>query len=268
MQTSWIVGLHHATALLYLAAGALAGAGMALSQPRLVRASVATLGAGAILHAACFSLIHVVEGTPSLTDAPSAISFMAWIGVLAFLLLLRRARLAGLLVLVAPMAFLGVFYASLRLSWVEQAPAAETGSVPHAHVLLASAGLALLGLSGLSGALFLAEHRRIKRKRALGGKSGLPSLEALNRVNAVALAVGFPLLTLGVITGALWVEALHGSPWQGSLHEIFTWIAWAIYAVLVVQRFGIRQGARPCAVSAIAGFGFLCFAVIGVGLFT
>jgi ABC-type uncharacterized transport system permease subunit len=130
-------------------------------------------------------------------------------------------------------------------------------------VLLASAGLALLGLAGLAGVLFLAEHRRLKRKLSIGGRSILPSLEGLDRVNAFALAVGFPLLTLGLITGFLWNQAMHAMAWTGNTHEILTSLAWAVYAALVWLRFGVRQGARRTAVSAVAGFAFLCIAVLG-----
>lgn len=264
-----IIGLHHLTAVLYLAAGAIAGAGLGLAHPRMTRWSVWVLGVGVAVHTACFSFLHRGEATPPLNDTASAVSFMVWIGTLAFLLLLRRARLTGLVVLVAPVAFLGVFYASMSLSLSAPVPApapgaeADAGSVSHAHVLLASAGLALLGLAGLAGVLFLAEHRRLKRKLSIGGVSILPSLEGLDRVNAFALAVGFPLLTLGLITGFLWNQAMHAMAWTGNTHEILTSLAWAVYAALVWLRFGVRQGARRTAVSAVAGFAFLCIAVLG-----
>src|SRR5690606_20973683 len=100
-----------------------------------------------------------------------------------------------------------------------------TGSIPHAHVLLASAGLAALGLAGLAGLFFLYEHRGLKRRRPLARRLPLPSLEALDRVNRVALALGFPLLTLGVVTGVLWNEAERGRPLAGGLHETWTVVA-------------------------------------------
>jgi ABC-type transport system involved in cytochrome c biogenesis permease subunit len=223
------------------------------------------LAGAAGLHAVGFSLLHTADPTPPLTDAPTSISFMAWVGTLGFLLLLLRFRVAGLVALVAPLAFVSVFYAALRLPHAVPAEAGA-GSVPHAHVLLASAGLALLGLAGLAGALFLVEHRRLKHKRPLAAGSPLPSLEALDRVNALALAIGFPLLTTGVVTGALWTQEMRGVPWTGTPHETWCLLAWAVYAVLVALRFGARLGARHCAASAAAGFLFASFAVIGVEL--
>jgi ABC-type uncharacterized transport system permease subunit len=261
------LALHQLTAELYLAASLLAWVGMAQRSARLERVSVWVLGGGALVHLLAFSLMHRADPPPPLTDPAAALSFMAWIGTLAFLLLLRRARLAGLTVLVAPAAFLGVFAAAAGLPSPERAGFDGSGSWPHAHVLLASAGFALFGLSGLAGALFLAEHRLLKRKRPFDARLPLPSLEALDRVNRVALAAGFPLLTLGVVTGMVWVASVRGSPWAGTHHEAWSALAWAVCAVLVAARFGARQGSRRAAVSAVAGFVFLFVAVIGVELF-
>jgi ABC-type uncharacterized transport system permease subunit len=260
-----VVFLHQLTAATYLAACLAAGVGLALGSGRATRIAVLLLGAGALVHAVALGGLHTARPTPPLTDTSAAVSFMAWIGTLAYLALLRRSRVSGLAVLVAPMAFLGVFYAALRLPSAGPATTAGSGSVPHAHVLLASAGLALLGLAGLAGALFLAEHRRLKRHRPLS-RSPLPSLEALDRAGALALAIGFPLLTLGVLTGAMWVYAAHGAALTGSPHEIGALLAWCVYAVLAVQRFGVHRSAHRCAVSALLGFAVLSAVALGVEL--
>ena len=107
------------------------------------------------------------------------------------------------------------------------------------------------------------QHRRLKRKTT---SSRLPSLEALDRVNRIALAVGFALLTLGVLTGPPWLYSVSGEFWSGSEHEMWTMMAWGIYAGLTAARFVGGQGPRQAAASAVAGFAFLFFAVVGVGL--
>ena len=111
------------------------------------------------------------------------------------------------------------------------------------------AGLAGLAMSGMAGLLFLVEHRRIKAKRPLDPRFPLPSLEALDRVNRASLAVGFPLLTLGVVTGLMWVHAVHGTLFTGGKHETWLAVAWTVYAALVAVRFTSHQGARPAAAS-------------------
>jgi ABC-type transport system involved in cytochrome c biogenesis permease subunit len=133
-------------------------------------------------------------------------------------------------------------------------------------VLLAGSGLALLAVAAVAGGFYLVENRRLKRKQIQASPRSLPSLETLDRINVVTLAVGFPLLTLGVLTGMMWVQGARGSFFTGSAHEAWNGIAWLIYAALVVARFGAHQGARDAAASALAGFAFLLFAVLGVGI--
>jgi len=251
------------TAAVYLAAGLVAGLGLGLETRRIERASVWLLALGACLHAVSFALLHLAENPPPVTNLREACSFMAWIGTVFYLILLKRSRLQRLVVLVAPAAFLGAFLAALRPP--SGAPvAAAAGSWPHLHVLLASAGLALLGLAGLAGVIFLIEHRRLKSKKPLNRRFLVPSLEALDRVNSVSLAAGSLLLTLGVITGMIWLQTTTGRPWSGTAHETWSLVAWVVYAVMVFARFGSKQGSRQSAISAVAGFAFLLFAVVGL----
>lgn len=259
------IELHQGTAALYLAAAIASALGLALPAPRVARASVWLLAAGAALHAASFGFFHTAEPAIPLADVMAAISISVWIAVVFSLVLLWRVRLAGLVVLVASLAFVGVFVAALRLPQAPEAGAGGTGSWPHAHILLASGGFACLAVAGLAGLLYLVENRRLKAKRR-PARFRLPSLEALDRVNTVALAVGFPLLTLGLVTGMLWAQTETGRLWTGSPHQTWSAIGWAVYAVLAGARFAGSQGARSAAASAVAGSAFLLFAVIGVGL--
>jgi ABC-type transport system involved in cytochrome c biogenesis permease subunit len=264
-----VVVLQYLTAGLYLLASVTAGAGFTLARPAMLRAAVGVLAAGGIAHAASFTVLHAGSGAPPLTYLPSALSFMALVGTVGFLLLAWRARLAGLVALVAPMSCLGVAAAVFsNPATARPAAVGGAGSIPHAHVLLASAGLALLGLAGLAGLSFLVEHRRLKRKRPLVGGTAWPSLEALDRAGAFAVVAGFPLLTLGVVMGSLWERAATGAFFSGNPHETFCLLAWAVYGALAAIRFGARQPAVRCALSSIAGFAFLGVAVVGVRLFS
>ena len=85
----------------------------------------------------------------------------------------------------------------------------------HLHVLLSSAGLAMVGVAGAAGLLYVIHHRSIKRKRGVVFGPAMPSLEALDRVNALAVTLGFLLLGLGLLTGMAWVNAAQGELWPG-----------------------------------------------------
>jgi ABC-type transport system involved in cytochrome c biogenesis permease subunit len=263
-----VVQIHQLTAAIYLIAAIVASLSLALPAPRLGRISLVILAIGAIAHTGSFGALHTGDTTPALTSLPAAVSFMALVGTIFYLFLARRARLVGLVVLVAPLAFISVFVAGLRLSVAVPEVDPAGGSWEHAHVLLASSGLAMLGIAGMGGAFFLLEHRRLKSKRPIRRRFPLPSLEALDLVNSAALAIGFPLLTLGVVTGVFWVHRATGQIWTGTAHEVWSVVAWAVYAVVVVMRFATSQGSRQAAASAVGGFVFLFVAVIGLEILT
>lgn len=260
-----MVEFHQIAAALYLAAGVGALLGVVLRSARMERGAAWGLALGAVVQGLAFATVHRLEHAPPVTSLPMAVSLMAWMGVLALLALMWRLRIPALAAVIGPVAFLAVFVAAIHLVDRPAVLGSPSGSWPHVHVLLGSAGLGLLGLAGVAGAFFLVEHRRLKAKRSPRG-GVLPSLEALDRVNAISLAVGFPLLTLGLMTGVLWVEAVHGRLWFGTSHEVWMVVAWGIYAGLSLARFVGHQGARQAAASAVAGFAFLIFAVVGVGV--
>jgi len=255
--------LHIATASLYLLASLAAVVGLGLRVPTAQRAAAALLALGAALHAAAFWQLHTLTPTPSLTELPLAASLMAWLAVVSFLAFLTRVRGLALSALVAPAAFLGAFAGAIWLR-VRTGSAEELHPMlAHLHVVLASAGFALLGVAGAAGALYLAHHRAIKAKRAYA-QSALPSLEALERTNAAALALGFTLLSLGVLTGVLWVLESEGRIWPGGVHANATLAAWALYAAIAVARFGLHASARRTALHSALGFTLLLVTVVGL----
>lgn len=263
-----MIAFQHAAAALYLVAGVVALLGIALPATRVSRVAIWGLAIGAAMQTVAFATLHRVEPPPPLASLPVAIPFMAWMAVIALLAFMWRVRLAGLAAVVGPVAFLAVFLSSFQTPGVREGALSAKGSLPHAHVLLSSAGMALLGIAGLAGIFFLMEHRRIKSKHPIGRGIRLPSLEALDRVNAASLSVGLTLLTLGAVTGSFWLQSIEGTAWTGTSHQIWTLVAWGIYAGLAAARFAGRQGARQAAASAVAGFAFLLFAVVGVELLT
>ena len=258
--------LHQWTAAIYLAAAVAAVLAVAIPAPRFSRAAVGLLAAGLAFHTLAFLRFHALAPPPSLRDLSVAVSLMAWIGTAFYLLLLLRVRGAGLVLLVAPLSFVGAFFASIPVPPVEPAGPEASPLWFHLHILLASAGFALLGVAGAAGALYVVHHWTIKAKRPGPLSLPLPPLEALDRVNVLALALGFLLLSLGLLSGIAWVRVVEQRLWPGGLHANLTALGWALYALLVVARFGSSQSARQTALSSAAGFAFLMFAVVGVGI--
>lgn len=261
---TWLI---QASAAIYLASGLGALLGLVLPSARLLRGAISGLALGAIAQGLVLATLHEREPVPSLTDLPQVIAFMVWIAAIALVTLNFRFRLGGLVAVMGPVAFLAVILSGLDWTPTTNSLSESGGSLPHVHILLSSSGLGLLGISGLTGFFYLLEHRRLKQKRLGSKRFQWPSLEALDRVGLASLTLGFSLLSLGLLTGAAWVRDSQGQLWTGSSHATWTVVAWSIYAGLLGVRFVGRQSARQAAATALGGFAFLLFAVLGVGAF-
>lgn len=108
-------------------------------------------------------------------------------------------------------------------------------------------------------------------KDALGGDESrfslvrrLLSLKTLDILNYKIIAVGFPLLTIGIILGAVWANTAWGRPWGFDPKEMWSAITWLIYAVYLHVRYFAGWRGRRAAVLAIIGFGAVLFTYLGV----
>jgi cytochrome c-type biogenesis protein CcsB len=94
----------------------------------------------------------------------------------------------------------------------------------------------------------------------------MPSLAQLDILIYRIVAVGLPLLTLGIITGAMWAHEAWGAYWQWDPKEtaaLFSWIVYAIYMHLHTRN--AWRGVRTAWISAI-GFLTIMFCYFGVNL--
>jgi ABC-type transport system involved in cytochrome c biogenesis permease subunit len=253
------------TAVLHVLAALLYGASAALDawRPARERSGTLLLAGGALAQATAFLSLHTEEPPLSLESFPAGLSLIGWLVAVCYLSALGVARVrdVGRFVAVAAAAFAAV--AALGL-WAGPRPelrAGSGGAWSHAHVLLSTLGFALLALSSLAGLAYLVKERRLKRKR---GSQGLPSLESLDRIGHLTLALGFPLLTLGMACGFAWSASHALAPW--SSHSLFLTAAWCVYLLPLHLRLLRRQhGDRPARL-VVAGFVLLAFSYIGVRL--
>ena len=245
----------------YLAA---AGAGLLAGGSRRLEAVIAwLLGLGVLLQVVGFFGFHLSDPPVSLGSFGAALSLIGWLTVAAFLLSLGLARLRAVGAWVGALAAALAAAAALAL-WggSPSASSLDTGGWPHAHVLLSTAGFAALALASLFGLAYLAKERALKSKRP--PRPMLPSLEGLDRVEHVALAIGFPLLTLGLISGFVWSRQHGGELATG--HALFTTLAWLLYLVPVTARVVRHQRGQASARSVVIGFAFLAISYLGVRL--
>lgn len=248
-------------ALLYLASALLASRRNAPGQR--FHLSGWLLGAGALVQMVGFYGLHLEVPAVPLESFPAALSLIAWLIVASYLLSLGVARFRGMAAWVATAAFLVTLASDLGLRMRQpMAGAVEAGAGSHAHVLLSAAGFSLLALASLAGVAYLMQERALKQHHR--GRLSFPSLESLDRVEHVTLSLGFPLLTLGVVTGFVWSAERGLALW--TWHAVFLLGAWIVYLVPVSLCVIRREHGRAPARSVVVSFGLLAFSWIGVRL--
>jgi cytochrome c-type biogenesis protein CcsB len=117
-----------------------------------------------------------------------------------------------------------------------------------------------------AGIMYLLMERELKRKKLGAIFKRLPSLNVLDDINYRCLTIGFPLLTLGIITGSIWASLAWGSYWTWDPKEVWSLITWLLYAALLHGRMTVGWRGRKAAILAIVGFCAVLFTFLGVNL--
>ncbi len=205
---------------------------------------------------------------PPVTSFHEATSFLAWavVGVY-FFLSYRGPKVYTLGTFLAPLVlFLMIISAISPATILPLPPALRSFWLP-IHAILSLVSYAFFLVAAVAGLMYLVQERQVKKKTLGGIFRRLPPLESLDRLNELCLKYGFPLLTLGIITGALWAEEAWGSYWSWDPKETWSLILWFIYAALLHERLIVGWRGRRAALMALLGFVVWIISFFMVNLF-
>lgn len=259
-----MIYLFNSTLGIYVAATVAALAYFVTQQEKIRSLGRLLLTAAGLAHTVYLVSRYLEAGHTPLTSNHEAVSFMAWAMTWGFLSFRYRYKVKNFGAFVSPLITLLMVVAALSSTTVrELQPALQSGWLP-VHASIALLANSFLALAFCGGIMYLLLEREIKNKRFGLFYERLPSLEALDNLNEHCLAVGFPLLTLGIITGSIWAKQAWGSYWHWDPKETWSLITWFLYAALLHQRFTMGWRRRRAAIMAIVGFAAALFTFWGV----
>ena len=163
---------------------------------------------------------------------------------------------------------------ALRSSWL----------VMHVSVIMVSYAALLVGSLLSLAVLFTDRGEALELRsssigsggyrKAAAGDSGVLQLqsvqlstnEQLDSLSYRTITVGFLMLTVGIVSGAVWANEAWGSYWSWDPGETWALICWLVYAAYLHTRLSRGwQGRRPALV-AVVGLVVIAVCYIGVNL--
>lgn len=213
-------------------------------------------------------LIHQyhILGTAPVVNLKLSLAFFAWCIIGTYLLFQVKFRLMVLGSFVAPLAAFFMILSSVIPSAPETVPPVLKSIWLIIHVLTIFLGDGIFAIAFMAAIMYLIQEHQIKTKKRGNFFKRLPSLETLDSINYNSLIYGFPLLTLGMITGAIYAQYALGSYWRWDTKEVWSLITWLAYAILLHQRLTVGWRGRRAAWMSILCFMILIFTFLGSSL--
>jgi len=210
-------------------------------------------------------------GHAPLSNLYESVVFFSWTIVLIYVLLDIKYKYRVIGAFVMPFALLGMAWAQLGMNaGIEPlVPALQSNWLLY-HVVTCFLGYAAFAVAcGISIMYLIKAGSEEASDKAAG--SGLlamfPPMRVLDDLNYRSIMIGFPLLTLGIITGAAWANYAWGTYWSWDPKETWSLIVWFVYAAFLHARITKGWVGKRAAWLSIIGFAATIFCYLGVNLF-
>ncbi|MFN3467539.1 MAG: cytochrome c biogenesis protein CcsA, partial [Candidatus Brocadiales bacterium] len=188
----------------------------------LRRGAVAIFVAAFLLNTALVVNRWLESGHAPFSNLYESLVFYAWSVGFAYLILeyLYGMRIVGALSAVLIMLLL--LYASTTDETIRPLMPALQSNWLTIHVVTYFIGYGALGISFITALLFLGSWVR-------SGKNPGETTLGFEKLSYKIVAFGFPFLTLGLVTGAVWANKAWGTYWSWDPKETWSLITWLIY---------------------------------------
>ncbi|MFO1381979.1 MAG: cytochrome c biogenesis protein CcsA [Chitinivorax sp.] len=194
-------------------------------------------------------------------SAGSALSLTLWLSVAIFWSGSFYYRLDGIQPLLLPAAALATLAGALTPT-LHGFQGAELPAF-RAHIMAAILSYSLLTIAALIAVLMSVADKRLHQHTHNSLAANLPPLLGLESLLFKVLGAGFVLLTLTLASGILFSEEIFHKPFQLNHKNLFTLIAWLVFALLLTGRQMLGWRGRTAVRWTLSGFSLLLLAYIG-----
>jgi len=235
-----------------------------LTSPTLAKWATRLLASGCIAH--ILSTVHLASKAKHLplTNMQESLSFFSLMIIVVFLIFERRYKVTTLGSFVTPVALVMLSVSSSLHGEIRQLPPILQSNWFWFHAMLAFFSYAAFTIAFGVAVIYLIQRRFLKTKHFGALFQKLPPLETLDEISYRCFAIGFPLLTVAIISGAIWSEKATGSYWVWDPKQTWSLVTWFIYAALLHGRLTIGWRGKRAAILSIIGFVVLLITFFGM----
>lgn len=239
-------------AVLYAVAGIAAFPAVLYGQPRWQRVSLPAAIAGFFFHLVAVVELMVAAHHLVPLGWEEVQSALALLIVVAYLLVYAVYRTAAFSIFALPLALVVMLAPAMGAnSATFVTPEMRSGWLMVHIVALLAAYTALL-FSLFASVLYLVQERRLKSKEGIGFLAWLPPLETMDRIAYVALLIGFPCMTVGLLAGSLIAQQSVGAVYFLDPKVLLSFGMWVVYVLmLLVRRSTGLRGRRAIYLSSV-----------------
>ncbi len=250
------------TAALYTASCGLFLGFLARGHEGVGRWGTRALGVAVGSHLSFLAADYVVLGNLPFDDIYRTLSAASLVIVVAYLLALLRNRITVLGGFITPVTLLFFIGAGVGTSVGNVSHEVRDALLP-VHIGVNVLGIAAFTLAFAAALAYLIQERLLRAKKIGGLFQRLPALDVLDSLGFRLVFVGFPLLTVGIVTGTFWAVRLNPVSPAIDASQGLALVSWVVFASVLLLRVAAGWQGRRAAIGTLVGF--LCAAAVLVG---
>lgn len=132
------------------------------------------------------------------------------------------------------------------------------------HIVLSILSYSVLSLCALQALVLALQERQLKHRHLSGVLNALPPLQTMEAILFELLWIGVILLSLSIITGAIYIENLFA---QHLVHKtVFSIVAWLIFSILLWGHHQLGWRGHTAVRWTLVGFSALVLGYFGTKL--
>jgi ABC-type uncharacterized transport system permease subunit len=250
------------TASIYALAGALYLVFAARGAEEVSTWSTRLLGAAVVSHLAFLGADFAVAGNLPTADIRQALAVMSLLIAIGYLAALQRYRLAVLGAIITPVTLLLFLGAGFHRD-VAAVPDEVRSALLPIHISVNIFGVVAFALAFAVALAYVIQERLLRSKQLDGLFQRLPPLHVLDLLAFRLVTIGFPLLTVGIVTGAIVAARIGGEESVLNVSRLTAMLAWLCFAAVLFLRVVAGFRGRRAAIGTMLGFICAVFVLVG-----